>query len=476
MVKQVPVKDGDQQPKKWKKNIKGSFGKLFGKTDIPAKVAGKPGSTVKCKNVEYVSGATTWKARGRAQAGDKDRDAMNAPPQTLAYVFSETGGVTKTTTKAGPALKQPRGVYPDLDPLSTIPPARVTFNIRYGGSPLPFDRKSADRKMQQPPPAPVSAGTPAIMSAGSYASTSNGTSAVMSAQSACGTSASTSGTSPGIDQSMIQMVPTRACDCPPPNVFTDKRRETFRNHVFINDYEEPRSRMPTSAPDLRQVGVSTDHMATPRDVNTHLANQEMPSSHVTNTQETNQGMSSSHVTNTQETNQGMSMPHVTSQHGPEMTSSQSHELIVPQKEPLYYLDGPDVSRMAVSGGQGYTMETGASYSQSTTLQQPDRAGNGSAHQPGAGYPHQPGGQGYSTQPPPYVSPPHHQSYNSLLPVEVPDAAGEGNMEISIQANGRNIQNHVRQVKKGEFEVSYTPMEAVQHNANVTFNNNHVSGE
>lgn len=56
-------------------------------------------------------------------------------------------------------------------------------------------------------------------------------------------------------------------------------------------------------------------------------------------------------------------------------------------------------------------------------------------------------------------------------------AGEGNMEIAItSAGGRNIQNHVRQIGPGQFEVSYTPMEEGPHSASVTFNGEHVIGE
>ncbi len=61
-------------------------------------------------------------------------------------------------------------------------------------------------------------------------------------------------------------------------------------------------------------------------------------------------------------------------------------------------------------------------------------------------------------------------------VDVNDA-GEGNMEIAItSAGGRNIQNHVRQIGPGQFEVSYTPMEEGPHSASVTFNGEHVIGE
>ena len=72
---------------------------------------------------------------------------------------------------------------------------------------------------------------------------------------------------------------------------------------------------------------------------------------------------------------------------------------------------------------------------------------------------------------------NHVSQNSspLLPVDVSNA-GEGNLEISIVGNNRNIQNHCKQVGPGSFEVSYVPQEGVQHHAHITFNNEHVPGK
>ena len=54
-------------------------------------------------------------------------------------------------------------------------------------------------------------------------------------------------------------------------------------------------------------------------------------------------------------------------------------------------------------------------------------------------------------------------------------AGEGNLEISIMCGDRNIQNHVKQLSKGRFEVSYTPMEGGPHNVIITFNEENVPG-
>lgn len=56
-------------------------------------------------------------------------------------------------------------------------------------------------------------------------------------------------------------------------------------------------------------------------------------------------------------------------------------------------------------------------------------------------------------------------------------AGEGNLEISIASDddGQNIQNRVRQLGQGRFEVVYTPMVGGDHSASVTFNGEHVKG-
>ena len=56
-----------------------------------------------------------------------------------------------------------------------------------------------------------------------------------------------------------------------------------------------------------------------------------------------------------------------------------------------------------------------------------------------------------------------------------DNAGEGNMEITIEAGGRKIQNHVRQIGQGRFEVSFTPMDACEHQVSVTFNAETIPG-
>lgn len=55
-------------------------------------------------------------------------------------------------------------------------------------------------------------------------------------------------------------------------------------------------------------------------------------------------------------------------------------------------------------------------------------------------------------------------------------AGEGDMEISItSSSGRNIPNKVESQGAKRFRVSYTPVESGLHRANVTFNNQHITG-
>ena len=62
-----------------KKGFRGSIGKLFAKTDIPFKSQGKPGHTVKTKNIVYVSGSKTWKAKAQDAADLNFGDSKNTP-------------------------------------------------------------------------------------------------------------------------------------------------------------------------------------------------------------------------------------------------------------------------------------------------------------------------------------------------------------------------------------------------------------
>jgi len=64
---------------------------------------------------------------------------------------------------------------------------------------------------------------------------------------------------------------------------------------------------------------------------------------------------------------------------------------------------------------------------------------------------------------------------SAVVVNVRDA-GEGTLEISICGpSGQNISNSVTTLGPGHFLVSYIPLEAGPHRANVTFNGESVCG-
>ena len=52
-----------EDQKKKKSSIKGTFGRIFARTDIPIKVKQKPGQTMKTRNIVYVSGSKTFKAK-----------------------------------------------------------------------------------------------------------------------------------------------------------------------------------------------------------------------------------------------------------------------------------------------------------------------------------------------------------------------------------------------------------------------------
>ena len=52
----------------FKQSFKGTFGKIFARTDIPIKVKQNAGQTVKVKNITYVSGSKTWKAKAETAA------------------------------------------------------------------------------------------------------------------------------------------------------------------------------------------------------------------------------------------------------------------------------------------------------------------------------------------------------------------------------------------------------------------------
>ena len=54
-------------------------------------------------------------------------------------------------------------------------------------------------------------------------------------------------------------------------------------------------------------------------------------------------------------------------------------------------------------------------------------------------------------------------------------AGEGNLEITISARGRNIPTQVHPQGSARFAVSFVPLEAIDHVINITFNKESVPG-
>jgi filamin len=55
-------------------------------------------------------------------------------------------------------------------------------------------------------------------------------------------------------------------------------------------------------------------------------------------------------------------------------------------------------------------------------------------------------------------------------------AGEGNLEITISASGRNIPTQVHPQGNARFAVSFVPLEATDHVIIISFNKEDVSGE
>ncbi len=54
-------------------------------------------------------------------------------------------------------------------------------------------------------------------------------------------------------------------------------------------------------------------------------------------------------------------------------------------------------------------------------------------------------------------------------------AGEGNLEITISARGRNIPTQVHPQGSARFVVGFVPLEGIDHIINITFNKEHVPG-
>lgn len=55
-------------------------------------------------------------------------------------------------------------------------------------------------------------------------------------------------------------------------------------------------------------------------------------------------------------------------------------------------------------------------------------------------------------------------------------AGEGNLEITISARGRNIPTKVHPQGSARFAVSFVPLEAIDHLITITFNKEAVPGK
>ena len=55
-------------------------------------------------------------------------------------------------------------------------------------------------------------------------------------------------------------------------------------------------------------------------------------------------------------------------------------------------------------------------------------------------------------------------------------AGEGNLEITISARGRNIPTKVHPQGSARFTVSFVPLEAIDHVITITFNKEAVPGK
>lgn len=55
-------------------------------------------------------------------------------------------------------------------------------------------------------------------------------------------------------------------------------------------------------------------------------------------------------------------------------------------------------------------------------------------------------------------------------------AGEGNLEITISARGRNIPTKVHPQGSARFAVSFVPLEAIDHVITITFNKEAVPGK
>jgi hypothetical protein len=77
--------------KRW--SLKGTMRKFFSKTDIPPKVTTQPGHTVRTKNVTYMSGPSTWKNRVKAEAASSSHLGVTTTPVVPPSSQVESGSV-----------------------------------------------------------------------------------------------------------------------------------------------------------------------------------------------------------------------------------------------------------------------------------------------------------------------------------------------------------------------------------------------
>ena len=71
----------------------------------------------------------------------------------------------------------------------------------------------------------------------------------------------------------------------------------------------------------------------------------------------------------------------------------------------------------------------------------------------------------------------HQVGKTFIFVQIVDAsaAGAGNLEIIVSANGRNVPNYVQSEGNAKFRVNFKPTEPSTHVLSVKFNGEPVPG-
>ena len=68
-----------------------------------------------------------------------------------------------------------------------------------------------------------------------------------------------------------------------------------------------------------------------------------------------------------------------------------------------------------------------------------------------------------------------KNYSKFVCTVDASQAGEGNLEITISARGRNIPTKVHPQGSARFAVSFVPLEAIDHIITITFNKEAVPG-